>query len=91
MFYIICVTGKPPPEVKWWRDGRLVETFDSRGSGDTKQNQLIVRHLSRDDLHAEYTCTASNNNISQPLSAKISIEMHCEYKLYLFRSSYTMF
>ncbi|XP_075221992.1 nephrin-like, partial [Lycorma delicatula] len=68
--------GKPPPDVKWWRDGSQVESFDIRTSPDTKHNQLIVRDLKRDDLHAVYTCTASNNNISQPVSAKISVEMH---------------
>lgn len=42
-------------------------------------NTLIVKDLSRADLHAVFTCQASNNNISQPVSASVAIELHCKF------------
>jgi hypothetical protein len=75
------VSGRPLPAVRWWRDAMLVDSTDEEYAhpGKVKHNQLIVPELKRSDLHAVYTCEASNNNISQPVRASVSIEMHCEY------------
>ncbi|XP_039283267.1 nephrin [Nilaparvata lugens] len=75
---LTCIVrgGKPAPTVQWWRGGALVDSMDVRATLDTRHSQLIVRHLTRDDLGSEYTCTANNNNISNPVSAKIQVEMH---------------
>lgn len=73
-------TGRPAPTVRWWRGEMLIE---SRDEPDTDfpavmRNILIVTELTRSDLHAVFTCQASNNNISQPVSASVAIEMHCK-------------
>ncbi|CAB3368995.1 Hypothetical predicted protein [Cloeon dipterum] len=81
---LTCIVsgGKPTPTLRWWRDDHLVDSIDVQSSfPNVKQNQLYVRRLERADLHATYTCKASNNNISQPVFAKVSLEMHCEYIL----------
>ncbi|KAK0182606.1 hypothetical protein PV327_000726 [Microctonus hyperodae] len=70
--------GRPAPTVRWWRGEMLME---SRDEPDTDfpavmRNVLIVTELTRSDLHAVFTCQASNNNISQPVSASVAIEMH---------------
>jgi hypothetical protein len=71
------VAGRPTPTVRWWRGETLLDAKDGPGDFTTvKQNTLIVNNLDRSDLHAEFTCQASNNNISQPVSASVSIEMH---------------
>ena len=58
----------------------LLDAKDGPGDFDTeRRNTLVVRNLKRSDLHAKFTCQASNNNISQPVSASVAIEMHCEY------------
>ncbi|CAH0550167.1 unnamed protein product [Brassicogethes aeneus] len=69
--------GKPEPAIKWWREGKLIEStqMDS-GFPYVRSNQLVVRKLHRSDQHAAFTCQASNNNISQPVSATTSIEIH---------------
>ncbi|KAJ9582213.1 hypothetical protein L9F63_003452, partial [Diploptera punctata] len=69
---------RPLPTVRWWRDAMLVDATDEvyAHPGTVKHNQLIVPQLKRSDLHAVYTCQASNNNISQPVHASVSIEMH---------------
>nr|XP_018907738.1 PREDICTED: nephrin [Bemisia tabaci]XP_018907739.1 PREDICTED: nephrin [Bemisia tabaci] len=69
--------GKPKPSVIWWRGEAMVDSSDSETAyPDVKDNQLTISRLNRSDLGAVYTCQASNNNISQPLSASVSIEMH---------------
>ncbi|XP_050508875.1 synaptogenesis protein syg-2-like [Diabrotica virgifera virgifera] len=68
---------KPEPAIKWWREGKLIESTETRsGFEKVRSNQLIVRGLQRSDQHAAFTCQASNNNISQPVSATTSIEIH---------------
>lgn len=74
------IIGRPTPVVRWWRGSTLLDSKDSSTSfPNVKHNKLVVSHLERSDLHAIYTCTASNNNISQPVSASVSVEMHCKY------------
>nr|XP_033337849.1 neural cell adhesion molecule 1-B-like isoform X2 [Megalopta genalis] len=69
--------GRPEPVVKWWRGEMLLDSKDEQGEFPSlRRNTLLVRQLSRADLHAVFTCQASNNNISQPVSASVAIEMH---------------
>ncbi|XP_076653343.1 nephrin isoform X1 [Halictus rubicundus] len=69
--------GRPEPRVRWWRGEMLLDSKDEPGEFPAlRRNTLIVRQLSRADLHAVFTCQASNNNISQPVSASVAIEMH---------------
>lgn len=59
----------------------LLDSKDEPGEFPSlRRNALIVRELSRADLHAVFTCQASNNNISQPVSASVAIEMHCKFR-----------
>ncbi|XP_046838237.1 synaptogenesis protein syg-2-like isoform X3 [Vespa crabro] len=69
--------GRPEPTVKWWRGETLLDSKDVPGEFPSlRRNTLLVTDLSRADLHAVFTCQASNNNISQPESASVAIEMH---------------
>ncbi|XP_076394781.1 nephrin isoform X1 [Megachile rotundata] len=69
--------GRPEPKVRWWRGEMLLDSKDEPGEFPSlRRNTLIIRELSRADLHAVFTCQASNNNISQPVSASVAIEMH---------------
>nr|XP_050852390.1 synaptogenesis protein syg-2-like isoform X2 [Vespula vulgaris] len=69
--------GRPEPMVKWWRGETLLDSKDVPGEFPSlRRNTLVVTDLSRADLHAVFTCQASNNNISQPESASVAIEMH---------------
>lgn len=75
----IIVSGKPSPTIKWWRGERLVDSIETRsGFENVRKNQLIVRGLQRSDQHAVFTCQASNNNISQPVSATTAVEIFCK-------------
>ncbi|KAG7202911.1 hypothetical protein KM043_010052 [Ampulex compressa] len=69
--------GRPEPKVRWWRGETLLDSKDEQGEFPAlRRNTLVLRELSRADLHAVFTCQASNNNISQPMSASVAIEMH---------------
>lgn len=72
-------SGRPQPTVRWWRGETLLDSKDEQGEFPTvRRNTLVITELSRADLHAVFDCQASNNNISQPVSASVEIEMHRE-------------
>ncbi|XP_048266603.1 carcinoembryonic antigen-related cell adhesion molecule 5 isoform X2 [Bombus terrestris] len=74
---LLSMPCRPEPKVRWWRGEMLLDSKDEPGEFPSlRRNALIVRELSRADLHAVFTCQASNNNISQPVSASVAIEMH---------------
>jgi len=58
----------------------LLESKDEPGEFPSlRRNTLVVTELSRADLNAVFDCQASNNNISQPVSTSVAIEMHRKY------------
>ncbi|XP_046401780.1 hemicentin-1 isoform X2 [Ischnura elegans] len=76
---LTCIVsgGRPSPSVRWWRGDAMVDSTDTQSPfPHVMRNQLVVARLERTDLHATYTCQASNNNISQPVSASVTVEMH---------------
>ncbi|XP_063232166.1 nephrin-like [Bacillus rossius redtenbacheri] len=76
---LTCIVsgGRPLPSVRWWREEGLVDSTDAVSAyQDVKHNVLTVKRLERSDLHARYTCQASNNNISQPVSASVVIDIY---------------
>ncbi|KAL1476732.1 hypothetical protein MTO96_036287, partial [Rhipicephalus appendiculatus] len=76
---LLCTApgGRPPAALSWWRDGHRLEDVlvpGGDGTGDAA-SQLAVGPLGRRDLHAQLVCRASNNNISEPLSASVVIDL----------------
>ncbi|ODM99480.1 Nephrin [Orchesella cincta] len=69
------MTGRPPPRVVWYRNGKLIDTSDYYEEGVMK-NDLTISILARSDLGAELTCEASNNNISRPLATTVQLDMN---------------
>lgn len=77
---LVCETrgGKPRPSLTWWRESALLDdSYDISGSG-VMQNQLEIMSLQRHDLMAVFTCQASNNNISAPVSSSVTVDLNCE-------------
>ncbi|XP_019764544.2 nephrin [Dendroctonus ponderosae] len=74
-----CVVrgGKPMPLIKWWHEGKLIESSETHiRYQNVLSNQLTIHGLQRSHQNATFTCQASNNNISQPLSASTSIDVY---------------
>ena len=65
-------------KVTWWRDHALLDDSDNP-MGSKVANELVIPELRREDLHTIFTCQASNNNISVPMSTSVKLDMHCEY------------
>ena len=40
-------------------------------------NQLVIANISRHDLHSIFTCQASNNNVSVPVSTSVKLDVTC--------------
>ena len=75
---VLFFLGDPPPQVTWWRDSHLVDSTFEGTYKQTVQNTLSIPNISKEDLLAELTCSASNNNITIPKKASVSIEMKCK-------------
>lgn len=72
--------GRPPPKVTWWRGGELVDdSYHLITSEGAVQNKMDVSRLTRSDLHAIFTCQASNNNLSEPVTTSVQLEMFCKF------------
>ncbi|XP_064119499.1 synaptogenesis protein syg-2-like [Macrobrachium nipponense] len=68
--------GKPPPQVTWWMDRKLVDDTSESTRLHSVSNTLKVEGLTRRHLQATLTCKASNTNYSDPVSTSIAIEMN---------------
>ncbi|RWS12225.1 nephrin-like protein, partial [Dinothrombium tinctorium] len=75
---LICEVdgGKPRPSVTWWRESVLLDdSYEVSEKGATR-NELEIPSLQRHDLMAVFTCQASNNNISMPASADVTVDLN---------------
>ena len=75
---LTCETqgGKPRPSLTWWRESVLLDDSEESNSRDVVRNRLEIKSLQRHDLMAVLTCAASNNNISAPVSAQVTIDLN---------------
>ena len=85
---LICEVegGKPQPSLTWWRESVLLDdTYEQITTTNNNQlirNQLIIQSLRRQDLMAVFTCQASNNNISLPSTATVTVDLNCKFFSY---------
>ena len=77
-FYIFHLAGSPAPQLNWWREHALIDGSYENNEPHKTVNTLLLNDLGREDLHSILTCQASNNNISNPVSTSVKIDMHCE-------------
>ncbi|XP_023317761.1 protein turtle [Trichogramma pretiosum] len=71
--------GKPPPRVSWYKNGRPTSSGGGvmrRQRDGTIRSELIVKGLRRRDVQSEFTCNATNNDRSHPLSASVRVNMN---------------
>ena len=75
------LVGLPSPSVTWWRDHHLVdETFNTQYK---VTNQMTIKNVRRADLHSIFTCQASNNNVSVPVSTSVKLDITCKTLYFL--------
>ncbi|XP_076355350.1 cell adhesion molecule CEACAM5-like [Tachypleus tridentatus] len=68
--------GKPPPAVTWWKDSVQIDNSFRKIQELEVRNDYILQELKRDDLLAKLTCQASNNNLTSPLVATVTIDIN---------------
>ncbi|ROT68269.1 putative sidestep protein, partial [Penaeus vannamei] len=68
--------GVPPPKVVWKRQEKILDpTVESR-SPTLTVNQLNIARLTRAFHNVRLTCVASNNNVTAPVEASITVTMN---------------
>ncbi|XP_062713381.1 V-set and immunoglobulin domain-containing protein 1 [Aedes albopictus] len=80
-FTCVASGGRPPPTVNWWYNNEIVNHSSTILSERRVRNTLILNRLERKHLKAIFTCQASNNNVTNPISASIHLDMNRSPKI----------
>ena len=73
--HLNTIPGDPSPRVTWWRENELVDSSDEKTYTSVVQNTLRIGPLTPSDLGSVYTCTSANNNVSAPVSQRVTIDL----------------
>ncbi|XP_037072241.1 nephrin-like [Pollicipes pollicipes] len=68
--------GRPEPRVTWSRDDLLLDDSDGPDGSGQVINVLRLAPLGREDLHTRLVCSATNNNISRPVTTQVVLDMY---------------
>lgn len=69
-------TGRPLPEVKWLKNGRMIDTSYEFVGNNYALNELRITNLGAQHSADLYTCEASNNNESNPISHSVNMDVY---------------
>jgi hypothetical protein len=77
---LTCIShgGRPQPKLTWWHNNQLLDSVNTRLTDKRVRNVLHLKNLDRKILLTSYTCQSSNNNLTDPLTASVMIELNCE-------------
>ncbi|XP_043991330.1 obscurin isoform X23 [Gambusia affinis] len=72
------VIGKPPPTVRWYKDGKLLEENDHYMINEDQEgcHQLIITSVLPTDMGV-YRCTAENSSGIAATKAELRVDMSC--------------
>ncbi|KAM9719631.1 obscurin isoform 6-T7 [Menidia menidia] len=72
------VIGKPPPTVRWYKDGKLLEENDHYMINEDQEgcHQLIITTVLPTDMGV-YRCTAENSSGIAASKAELRVDMSC--------------
>ncbi|XP_048868574.1 obscurin-like isoform X50 [Brienomyrus brachyistius] len=72
------VIGKPPPTIRWFKDGRLIEESDHYMINEDQEgcHQLIITTARPSDMGA-YRCVAENNGGIASTVAELRVDLSC--------------
>ncbi|GIY49979.1 uncharacterized protein CEXT_48041 [Caerostris extrusa] len=72
----LVIKRDPSPEVTWWRGTTLLDdSFNVTPQGFVR-NELFLFELRRSDLLAEYTCQATNTNLTRPRTSAVRLDLN---------------
>ncbi|XP_047738538.1 nephrin-like [Hyalella azteca] len=67
--------GIPTPTVSWWQGGTLLDDVSELSTPEVTRNSLRMPPLSRSDLLLQLSCVAFNSNLTNPISASVTIDI----------------
>ncbi|ROT80655.1 hypothetical protein C7M84_000593 [Penaeus vannamei] len=67
--------GEPRPSVTWWSGGTLLDDVSEDRRGDVTINTLTLHSIARHDLYRSLTCQVVNSNLSDPMTATVTLDM----------------
>ncbi|XP_040910984.1 obscurin isoform X5 [Toxotes jaculatrix] len=72
------VIGKPPPTIRWYKDGKLLEENDHYMINEDQEgcHQLIITSVLPTDMGV-YRCTAENSSGIAATKAELRVDMSC--------------
>ncbi|OTF69009.1 hypothetical protein BLA29_014284, partial [Euroglyphus maynei] len=70
---------KPSPSVNWYQANRLIDSTYTIGPHGLVRNELNIRNLNRSDFMSILTCRALNNNVTEPISATVILDMNRKF------------
>ncbi|KAL7017506.1 hypothetical protein ACKWTF_010402 [Chironomus riparius] len=76
---LTCISqgGRPQPKLTWWHNNQLLDTVDITRLSDKKvRNVLYLKNLDRKNLLSSYTCQSSNNNLTDPITSSVMIDLN---------------
>ncbi|XP_054717311.1 uncharacterized protein LOC129226707 [Uloborus diversus] len=76
--HLICQVegGNPTPSLLWWRGRRIIDDSYEVTGHETTRNEIFIEKLQRKDLMTTLTCQGSNNKISPPVEASITLDIN---------------
>uniref|UniRef100_T1L6C2 Ig-like domain-containing protein n=1 Tax=Tetranychus urticae TaxID=32264 RepID=T1L6C2_TETUR len=77
---ILSKTGKPFTEITWFRGSTIIDDTYFMSDDGSSLNILHLPALKRDDLMMIVTCKATNNNITEPITRSIAIDLNSDGK-----------
>ena len=75
----MILPGEPRPSVTWWQSGALLDDNCELSTEQFTRNSLHLQPLTRADLLKQLTCVAINSNLTDPLSATVTLDLTCTY------------
>lgn len=80
--------GRPQPRLTWWHETTLLDNTSHVLSENRVKNVLKLQKLERRYLNTVYTCQASNNNVTNPITSSVTLDMNCEYFIFIIPCIY---
>lgn len=67
---------------RWWHNNQLLKGESTILNDKQVQNILHLKRLNRTDLLSSFMCHSSNNNITDPITASVMIDLNCKLNMH---------